>query len=128
MKSNKQRREEIKANRIKRAKRLATPDVSNENNRPLGSVLADHAQLAHNTTYGLLPLFYVDRAFTCKDCGVEQLWTAKQQKWWYEVAKGNIDATAVRCRPCRKIERERKALARRVHLQGLAKKQAMRDE
>ena len=43
--------------------------------------------------------------FTCRDCGEEQVWTAKQQKWWYEVVGGAIDSTAVRCLPCRGLRR-----------------------
>ena len=66
--------------------------------------------------------FYWDQPFRCQDCGVEQLWTARQQKWWYEVAKGNVSTTAVRCLSCRRRERERKAAARKTHLDGLAKK------
>lgn len=57
-----------------------------------------HEQLQHNNTYDLLPNFYVDKPFIYRDCGSWQLWTASQQKWWYEVAKGNINSTAVRCR------------------------------
>ena len=72
--------------------------------RPLESVQADRAQLGHNNTYGPLPLFYVDRPFVCRDCGESQVWTAKQQKWWYEIAKGHINSVAIRCRPCRKKE------------------------
>lgn len=87
-------------------------------------VKADKSQLLHNNTYGLLPDFYLDKAFTCRDCGNEEVWTAKQQKWWYEVAKGNINSTAVRCRSCRKKEQARKAEARKIHLQGLAPKQS----
>lgn len=46
----------------------------------------------------------------------------KNKKWWYEVAKGNIYAEAVLCRSCRKADRDRRAEARRVHLEGLARK------
>jgi len=69
---------------------------------PAGAVLADHNELKHINTYGELPTFYVDKSFVCRDCGVEEIWTAEQQKWLYEVAKGHIDSTAVRCRTCRK--------------------------
>lgn len=65
--------------------------------------------------------YYVDRGFTCRDCGKEEVWTASQQKWWYETAKGDVWTAAVRCPTCRRRERERKAAARRAHLDGLAK-------
>jgi hypothetical protein len=66
--------------------------------------------------------FYTDRPFECIDCGKAEVWTAAQQKWWYEVAKGDVFTTARRCRACRRRERERRAEARRVHLEGLARK------
>jgi len=64
----------------------------------------------------------VDEPFTCRDCGRAEVWTALQQKWWFEVAHGDIWTQAIRCRPCRARERLRRAEARRVHLEGLAAK------
>ncbi len=122
VKSGKQRRLEIKAARIKRAQVLAEVLKTPPQFRPLESIPANQQELQHNNTCGLLPEYYVDKPFTCRDCGVLELWTAKQQKWWYEVAKGYIDSTAVRCRPCRKKEQARKATAREVHQRGLAEK------
>jgi hypothetical protein len=127
VKSNKQRRAEIKARRLARAASLQGYDPRGVP-RPLpsGMVLADRDKLSHNNTYSLLPLFYVDRAFTCRDCGSQEVWTAKQQKWWYEDAQGHIDSCAVRCRPCRLIERARVTEARRIAEEGLARKRALR--
>ena len=48
-----------------------------------------------------VPDFYLDLPFTCRDCGSKEIWTAKQQKWWYEVAQGSIYSRAIRCRACR---------------------------
>lgn len=126
MKSGKQRRQEIKTRRRERALLLQGQLTTRQlpDRLPLGTVLADPAQLAHNNTYALLPLFYIDRPFVCRDCGSQEIWTAKQQKWWYEIAKGHIDSVAVRCRPCRRQEQARQAEARRVHLAGLARKSA----
>jgi len=50
----------------------------------------------------------VDLEFECRDCGRHEVWTARQQKWYYEVAKGSLYATAVRCRNCRRKRREAK--------------------
>lgn len=46
--------------------------------------------------------FYLDWKFACKDCGKVEIWTGRQQKWWYEVARGEVEQVAVRCRalPC----------------------------
>jgi hypothetical protein len=127
MKSGKQRKEEIKLKRLERLARYAEAGKHSPLAAiRLGAVAADHVQLAHNNTYGLLPEFYLDRPFTCRDCAAQELWTARQQKWWYEIAKGPIDSRAVRCRPCRLIERARSGEARRLSLQGLEKKLAMK--
>lgn len=71
--------------------------------------------------------YYVDVRFTCQQCGETQIWTAQQQKWWYETAKGGIWTTARLCRPCRQRERARRVEARRVHMEGLARKRAERE-
>jgi hypothetical protein len=64
--------------------------------------------------------YYVDIPFNCKFCGVAQVWTETQQKWWYESVKGDVWTVAVSCRPCRKREQARRASAQEVHLAGLA--------
>ena len=89
---------------------------------PPGAVMADPSELAHNNTYGRLPKFYVDRVIQCRQCATEEVWPANRQKWWYEVAKGNINTDAVLCRACRAKEKTRKEAAREIHLKGLAKK------
>jgi hypothetical protein len=66
--------------------------------------------------------YYMDMPFNCKSCGVAQVWTETQQKWWYESAKGDVWTKAVLCRPCRKREQARRAAAREVHLAGLVAK------
>ncbi|KAB8189697.1 hypothetical protein FKV24_009060 [Lysobacter maris] len=114
-KSNKQRRAEIRDKRLKRAeaarRALAQPDPRwrDEAGPPpvVGGVATDRELLArYNNTYDLLPAFYFDRPFTCRDCGEAQVWTAKQQKWWYEEVRAPIDSEAVRCRRCRRARRE----------------------
>lgn len=89
--------------------------------------MANIEELQHNPSavYTLMPLFYLDMPFVCRDCGSHELWTAKQQKWWYEIAKGSIDSVAVRCRSCRKKEQARRAEARKAHLEGIANKQRL---
>lgn len=96
MKSGKQQRQEIKAKRRKKAEALVAVDTCSDisDMPPIGAIQADHEQLEHIDTYGFLPNFYVDKRFVCRDCGAREIWIARQQKWWYEVAKGHIDSTA----------------------------------
>jgi hypothetical protein len=71
---------------------------------PRGAIPADRSQQAENNSYDP-PHYYVDQPFKCIDCGKREVWTASQQKWYYEVAKGSIYGRAVRCRPCRQKHR-----------------------
>lgn len=114
-KSGKQRREEIRRKRVERAERLQQdarrPDARwaprGDGASEAGIEPADRELLARlNNTYAPLPERYIDTVFECRDCGEEQVWTAKQQKWWYEVAQGAIDSRAVRCLPCRRTRRD----------------------
>ena len=63
-------------------------------------IQADLSRQAPNNSYSGAKLYYEDREITCQDCGRKELWTARQQQWWYEVAKGSVYSTAVRCRAC----------------------------
>lgn len=72
--------------------------------------------------------YYVDKEFTCCDCGKAQVWTATQQKWWYEIARGDVFTSAKRCRECRRGERVRRDEARDIHLSGTEAKRRKADE
>lgn len=128
MKSGKQRKAEIKAARLRRAARSKAGAGSQPWRLPANVVACNPGQLAPYNSYGQ-PRFvqrgyYEDQPFRCCDCGAQGLWTAERQQWWYEVAKGNVETRAVRCKSCRAIERARKAQARAVHQAGLLAKQA----
>ncbi len=123
MTSQKTKTERLEQSRIVRAKVLAEIDTCDPDVvPPAGAILADKQQLAHNNTYGPLPGFYIDKVVVCRQCKTEEVWSADQQKWWYEVAKGDINTTAVLCRMCREKEKKCKDEARRIHIEGLKKK------
>lgn len=90
-------------------------------------VVVNVQNLAPSNSYGVTDFvrrgYYLDKPFTCATCGKREVWTAAQQKWWYEVAKGETLSVAKHCRACRKREQTRRAEARRVHMEGLARKQ-----
>lgn len=137
MKSTKQRRIEIKTHRLERDKKRAArlkQDLIDIRAQYLtdaaaaGTVLVSKELLDHHVSYSdpefLSRGTYLPMHFVCSDCGKNEIWTGEQQKWWYEVAKGDLFSIAKRCRPCRAIERKRKSDARRVHLEGLARKKS----
>ncbi len=129
MKSGKQRRTEIKEARQKRAnkKYLLTGGLLRKE-VTVNTVPCNSDLLAPNHSYSDPPFvhrgYYCDILFKCKDCRKQEVWTATRQKWWYEVGKGDVWTTAIRCNRCRRKERERKAEARRIHMEGLSGKEA----
>lgn len=127
MNSGKQRRAQIKAARtarIERRRMLET--VARHEQMVARGAPVNAAALRPFNSYGqpgfLERGFYVDEPFVCAGCGSHEVWRATQQKWWYEVAKGDVYSTAKHCRACRRREQARRAGARRVHLEGLAKR------
>lgn len=125
MKSGRQRREEIAGRRRLRAriaKRTSVAPWLEPDEVPYGALPADQGKLAHDGTCGPRPRFYVDEPFTCVDCGREEVWTAADQKWWYEDAKGKIATRANRCLACRRKRRLKRSQERRVHIEGLVAK------
>jgi hypothetical protein len=87
--------------RRRRVPRYRREDPSGQNPEiPCDAIPADLSQRAPNNSYSP-PTFYRDYEFACVDCGKREVWTAEQQRWWYEVAKGSIYSGAKRCRACR---------------------------
>ena len=84
---------------------------------PPGAIRANLDKQAPNNSYDVLA-HYADKEFICVDCGKREVWTAKQQQWWYEVAKGPIQSTAVRCHVCRRRRREEKQ-RQREHMEDI---------
>lgn len=106
MNSNKQKKKLLRAKRKQRAENCRLKLL---NQPAYGRLKADHSQLTHINTYGILPEFYEGVEFQCRDCGTQEVWSAASQKFYYEVCKGHIDARAVRCKTCRlKIRQAKK--------------------
>jgi hypothetical protein len=96
----------IMAKRTRRVPRYLRGSETNKRpDIPSDSIPADLSQQAPNNSYSPRT-FYRDYEFSCIDCGSPEIWTAEQQKWWYEVAKGPIYSVARRCRACRAALRE----------------------
>jgi Probable zinc-ribbon domain len=129
MKSGKQRRIELKAKKKARIEKRNNPVI-----QPVTAAWAaengwleiDRTALAHHNSFDEPDFvkigYYFDRLFDCAGCNSSERWTAAQQKWWYEEAKGNLFSVAKFCRPCRQKEQDRRVEARRIHLEGIAKK------
>lgn len=84
MTGRKRKQQRVEERRLQRARQLASIDPTDKSvSVPPGAVVADLLQLAHNNTYGPLPLFYVHKVVECRHCGKEEVWPAERQKWWY---------------------------------------------
>jgi hypothetical protein len=98
--------------------------------RLAGRVTVNTANLRPTNSYGAPDFvtrgYYVDFPFTCKDCGKAEVWSPTQQRWWYEVAKGDVWTVATRCRPCRRRERERRTAVRGLAEAGMEKKRSLK--
>jgi hypothetical protein len=90
---------------LREAERALSLSPAQQKNHP-SAVAADHSKLSHINTYGSLPEFYLDRPLTCRRCGKREIWKANDQKWYYEEAKGHIDAVGVECHACRKAKKQ----------------------
>ena len=89
---------------IREAERILRLAPSQQRGHP-SAAPANPARLSHVNTYGRLPEFYLDQPFTCRRCGKREIWKARDQKWYYEEAKGHINARAVECHDCRAAKR-----------------------
>jgi len=76
---------------------------------------------ANRNPYDLPPDYYYDEIFVCSECGAEELWSAKQQKEWYE-EKNQIYSFAKRCRKCRAHIKALKEEQKR-HMEEMANKE-----
>jgi hypothetical protein len=92
---------------LSEAQRIQALSPLQQKNHP-SSVPADRSKLAHINTYGALPEYYLDKPFTCRVCGKREIWKAVDQKWYYEEAKGHIDASAVECHACRTAKKSKR--------------------
>lgn len=103
-----------------------------EAKRLAGRVVVNTANLRPTGSYGTPEFvargYYVDFPFRCKDCQKQEVWSPAQQRWWYEIAKGDVWTVAVRCRPCRRRERARRTAARVVAEAGMARKRRVKPE
>jgi hypothetical protein len=54
--------------------------------------------------------FYVDQERSCVECGRDFVFSASEQKFWYEDLKFHFDSVAIRCQECRRKQRTKKTL------------------
>jgi tetratricopeptide (TPR) repeat protein len=79
----------------------------------------EFCRMCHKPRY-----FYVNVQKTCIQCGQDFIFSAKEQKYWYESLKFHFDSFAIRCPKCRRRRRSEKALNKQIAVV----KKALQDE
>jgi hypothetical protein len=80
---------------------------------PDDAIPVDPDLVSFGSEWSSPPAFFRDQTFICKDCGELCVWAAEDQRWYFETTKAPSCKAAVRCRECRRKERERVREARR---------------
>ena len=86
----------------------------------LNEFRVDRTKVRHHSLYFDVPSVYRDKKFQCRTCGKQEVWTARQQKWWYEEAGGYLETTAVHCRECRD-KRNKEKREQKEHMERMAR-------
>lgn len=86
------------------------PDPNFRPKLPPNAVPGDPSKQDFCTAHYLPHYFYLDEERVCVQCGKSFLFTAHEQKFWYETLKFNFSSTAIRCRSCRRQRRTGRAL------------------
>ncbi len=76
-------------------------------------VTAERADVSKQN-YSVCPRhWYVDATFVCVECGSEFVFSAREQRFWYEELRFWIDSLPKRCASCRQLDRVRLELRKR---------------
>ena len=68
---------------------------------PSSAIIANKPIEVQSDSESKLPTCYTDIVFTCRDCGSNELWSAEQQRFYYETSRRPLDEKRERCRKCR---------------------------
>ncbi|HEV2845685.1 MAG TPA: zinc-ribbon domain-containing protein [Thermoanaerobaculia bacterium] len=77
---------------------------------PQGAVRGDVAKQHFCPICHVPRYFYVDQERPCVECGRDFVFSAREQKYWYEDLRFHFDSVAIRCPECRRKQRTRKTL------------------
>lgn len=81
---------------------------------PKGAVRGDVARQNYCPLHHVPKYFYVDETKTCLQCHRAFVFSANEQKFWYETLQFNFSSTAVRCRECRKTKQTERLLREQI--------------
>lgn len=89
-------------------------DPSYQPPMPEGAVRGDVRKQSLCPICDVPKYFYVDQGKRCVQCGEDFIFSAKEQKHWFETLQFYIYSQAIRCVKCRKLARSEKALQQQL--------------
>jgi tetratricopeptide (TPR) repeat protein len=89
-------------------------DPDHEPALPAGAVRGDIRRQDYCPMCNVPRYFYVDEPRTCVQCSTPFVFTAVEQKYWYETLRFWADSTAIRCVDCRRRHRRNVAIQRHL--------------
>ena len=103
------------------------PDPTFRPPLPEGAVRGDPSRQSYYPAFHMPKYFYVDEERECVECGVEFLFEAKEQRFWYEQLQFNLNSVAIRCRGCRSRRRRATEFGRQVGVARARTKEGPKD-
>ena len=77
---------------------------------PPNAIRGDVSKQDFCTAHYTPKYFYLDESKQCQDCGCDFIFSAQEQKFWYEERKFNFNSSPVHCLDCRKKRRSKNRL------------------
>jgi hypothetical protein len=81
---------------------------------PKGAIRGDIRKQNYCRAHNRGKYFYVDEPRTCVQCGEEFVFSASEQRFWYETLGFHLDSQCIRCLKCRRQRRTIHALGVQV--------------
>ena len=94
---------------------------------PARAVAGDVAEQVFCRICHVPKYFYVDDERKCIQCGKRFVFSAPEQKYWYETLKFNFQSTAIRCISCREKRRSDRAIRQQLQFSVLNLKKVSDD-
>lgn len=87
---------------------------------PPGAIRGNVHKQRFCSAHNIGKYFYVDEQRTCVQCNQDFIFSAKEQRFWYEVLDFHLDTRGLRCLKCRRQRRSDNALRQQI---GAARKE-----
>lgn len=89
-------------------------DPDYEPTLPRGAVRGNVRNQSYCAGHHVPKYFYVDEEHSCIQCGKDFVFTATEQRYWYETLRFNFSSIPVRCLACRRARRSEHALGEQI--------------